>query len=162
LVIYFVVFPNSSHILPRYWQHHNTNHKNWLPVFKLMLYNSTSDGSNNSCSNNLQFSHDGCIRARILVTQVASSVVGGGRSKGSEPWSADGFSKSGVDPSGFANTNLLSETNQSSFCTHTMCRMASTRRCASCGISSSPVWTMRLKQRHTETLGGREIYDLKK
>ena len=74
----------------------------------------------------------------------------------------DGFSKSGVDPSGFANTNLLSETNQSTFSTHTMCRMASTRRCASCGISCSPVCTMRLKQKHNETLGNREIYDQKR
>jgi hypothetical protein len=43
-----------------------------------------------------------------------------------------------------------------------MCRMASTCRCASCGISSSPVCTMRLKQKYTETLGSREIYDQKK
>lgn len=70
----------------------------------------------------------------------------------------DGFSTSGVDPPSFANTSLVSETNQCTFCTHTMCRMASTRRCCSCGISSSPVCTMRLKQKHTETLGSREIY----
>ena len=94
------------------------------------------------------------------MTQVESLGVGGG-SKGSEPWSVDCFSKSGVDPAGFANTNLLSETNQSTFCTHTMCRMASTCRCASCGISSSPVCTIRLEQKDTETLGSREIYDQK-
>ena len=45
------------------------------------------------------------------MIQGASCGVGGG-SKGSEPWSVDGFSKSGVDPSGFANTKLVSETNQ--------------------------------------------------
>jgi len=89
-------------------------------------------------------------------------VEWGERSNSSEPWSVDGFRKSGVDPSGFANTNFVSETNQSTFHTHTMCRMASTRRCSSCGISSSPVCTIRLKQKHTETLSSREIYDQKR
>lgn len=83
-------------------------------------------------------------------------------SSGPHTWPADDFSRREVGPSGFANRNLVSESNQNMCRTHTMCRMASTCRCCSWGISSSPVCTMRLKQEHIESLDSREIYVQKK
>jgi hypothetical protein len=73
---------------------------------------------------------------------------------GSELYPKDAFSISRTELSDsptrgtvFGKLTEAYKENQSKRCTHTMCKIESTSRCCNWGISSSPVCTMRLKQK---------------
>jgi hypothetical protein len=88
----------------------------------------------------------------------------------SELYLTGDFSVSRIEPSDsptreivFGEMTKAYKENRSKHCTHTMCKIESTRRYWSWGISSSPVCTMRLKQKHNikwDRQGGVNFYKI--